>query len=331
MKPYRSAVIGCGLIGSRFAGDAGRIGVATHAGAYAGCGRTRLDALCDADGVALAEAGDRWSVEARYSDPVRLLAERQPEIVSICTPDPTHAPLLRQVLAVPGVRAVFAEKPLALDLAEARAVLALAEDKPLLVNYARRFATSHQALKARLEAGAIGRMVAVQGIYTKGLLHNGTHWLDLARWLVGEVAAVQAFDALHEGGADPTLDLRLQFASGATGTLTGLSARDYSIFEMDILGTAGRARLSDGGWSVELMTVAPSPRYTGYNTLGAPVAIEGGLRDLALRAVENLTAHLDDPRVPLACTGRDGLQVLLMAEAARHSLATGHYETVPAL
>lgn len=328
MKPYRAAVIGCGLIGSRAAADADRIGIYTHAGAYAAADRTTLCALGDRDPRTLAEAGERWQVGARYTDPAALLAEARPEIVSICTPDVTHAALLRQVFACESVRAVLAEKPLALSVTEARELLAGANAKPMLVNYSRRFTANHQALKQRIDAGALGRIVAVQGVYTKGLFHNGTHWLDLARWLVSEITHVQAFDALGEGTTDPTLDLRLRFDTGATATLTGLSHRNYSIFEMDLLGTAGRARLTESGWSIHLFRPGDSPHNAGYTVLGGPETVPGGMRDATLNAVRNLVAHLDDSSVPLVCTGADGLQVLVIAETARRSLTTHRVEAV---
>jgi predicted dehydrogenase len=326
MKTYRTAVIGCGLIGSRAAVDASRVGVYTHAGAYRACARTTLCALADSDPGMLDRAGERWQVPARYTDVDLLLAETRPEIVSICTPDATHAALLARVLACTSVRAVFAEKPLALSVAEARETLGRAGTKPVLVNYSRRFTANHQALKQQLAAGALGGIVAVQGVYTKGLFHNGTHWLDLARWLVGEITQVQAFDALGETSDDPTLDLRLGFANDASGVLTGVSHQHYSIFEMDLLGTAGRARLTDSGWSIHLFRPSASPHNSGYTVLGDPEPVTGGMRDATLNAVRNLVAHLDDASVPLACNGADGLQALLIAEAARRSLHTQRSE-----
>ncbi len=329
MQPYRAAVIGCGLIGSRFQSDAARIGIYTHAGAYEACPRTELVALCDGDPRALAEAGAQWNIPCLHDSVERLLAEVQPEIVSICTPDGNHAEMLTQVLSSPGVKAVVAEKPLALSADEARRALALARGRPVLVNYFRRFTDNHRALKASLVAGALGRIFKVQGVYTKGLFHNGTHWLDLARWLVGEITEVQAHDSLGESGPDPTLDLRLMFESGAVGTLAAMPHTAYSIFEMDILGEAGRARLVDGGWIIETSRPGPSPRYSGYTVLGEAARLPGDLRDATLKGVANLASHLDDARVPLACSGQDGLQSLVIAEAARRSLAQPRPIAVP--
>jgi len=59
------------------------------------------------------------------TDVAHLLAEQNPDIVSVCTPDATHADILYTVLKTTGVRAVLAEKPLALDVRQARDVFAL--------------------------------------------------------------------------------------------------------------------------------------------------------------------------------------------------------------
>ncbi len=329
MRRYRAAVVGCGLIGSRFQSDAARIGVYTHAGAYAACPRTELVALCDGDRPSLVEAGEQWKIARLHDSVDSLLAAERPEIVSICTPDANHAEMLAQVLAAPGVKAVVAEKPLALTATDARRVLALAEGRPVLVNYFRRFTSNHRALKAALVSGALGRILKVQGVYTNGLFHNGTHWLDLVRWLVGEISGVQAHDSLGEPGPDPTLDLRLTFDGGAVGTLAAMPHAAYSIFELDLLCEAGRARLVDGGWIIETSRPGPSPRYSGYTVLGEAARLPGDLRDATLQGVANLVQHLDDARVPLACSGQDGLQSLVIAEAARRSLAQRRPVAVP--
>ena len=117
---WRAAVIGCGKIGSEFADDSRVPGFYSHAGAYAECAATRLVAVCDSDPEKLERCGWLWQVEARYRDARRLLEEVRPDIISICTPDRTHAELLELALATPGVRAVLVEKPLATDLESAR-------------------------------------------------------------------------------------------------------------------------------------------------------------------------------------------------------------------
>ena len=253
-----------------------------------------------------------------------MLSEQQPDIVSVCTPDGTHYDVLRTVLAAPSVRGVLAEKPLALTREQAEEVVRLAQMRGvrLAVNYVRRYAESHRRLKAFLASGGIGEVQTVGGYYTKGLLHNGTHWFDLARFFVGEIARVWGRDVLREGGDDPTLDAFLEFESGAAAHLQACSASAYSVFEMDLLGTRGRVRVTDSGHVFQTYGVADSPRFSGYRELRPVDGLTGGLEDVLLNAVEDLARAVDEAAEPL-CSGADGVAALGVALAVRDSARSG--------
>lgn len=318
----RAALIGCGKIGVEFADEA-RVGVYSHVCAYAACPRTELVAVCDTDADKAERAAHRWNARS-YADPGRLLAETRPEIVSLCTPDDTHAALLDMILRADGVKAVLAEKPLALELADARRLVALARRRGirLAVNYSRRFAPGHRELAEQLRQGLIGEIRQVRGLYTKGTIHNGTHWFDWARMLVGEITAVRGFDTLGEGGEDPTLDARLEFALGAAGHLAALDHRDYSVFEIDLLGTRGRLRIFDSGHRYRLERVGDSPHYAGYRALLPDREEDAGLHDTLLHAVTDLVESIESGREP-ACTGEDAVKTLAVAQACRNSARRG--------
>jgi len=321
---YRAALIGCGKIGSEFADDPRIKGIYTHAGAYDACPSTRLVAVCDTSRDKAERCAARWNAEAAYTDPAAMLRECRPDIVSICSPDETHFDLLCTAIGSDGVRAVLVEKPLASNLKEARHAVRLAEAKgvKLAVNYSRRYSLGHQQLKERLANGEIGPLQAVGGYYTKGTRHNGSHWFDLARFLLGEVDEVWARDVRKEGGDDPTLDVFLSFRNGSAAFLHALDARAYSLFEMDIIGEAGRVRLYDSGHRMAVQSAGDSPCYSGYRTLLPPQDIPIDLEDTLLHAVEDLVASIEENRDPL-CSGEDGVAALAIAEAALRSARTG--------
>lgn len=316
----RVALIGCGKIGSEFAEDPLVSGIYTHAGAWQASDGTELVAVCDSNAERTRRCAERHGVANVFLDVDAMLAEIRPDVVSICTPDSSHADILGKVLRQPGVRAVLMEKPLALELDAARELVTLAERMGirLAVNYSRRYSAGHQELAQRLHAGEIGTIQCVSGYYTKGTLHNGTHWFDLARMLVGEVDAVRGFDRLGEKGGDPTLDVGLEFKCGSTGYLHGLDAGAYSLFEMDIVGTQGRVRIVDSGHVFEFSRNGDSPYYTGYRTLLAQGRESGRLEDTLLHAAQDLVASLNTNRRPL-CSGADALVALAIGIAARDS------------
>lgn len=321
---FRAALLGCGKIASEFADDPRLKGIYTHAGAYAAYPATELVAVCDLDAEKAQACARRWQVGAVYPDPVRLLAEAAPEIVSICTPDHTHAELLTLTLETPGVRAILAEKPVALEPVAARRIAQLAKERgvSVAVNYSRRYSPGHLHLREEIQAGRLGAIQTVNGYYSKGTLHNGSHWFDLARFLVGEVVAVGGYERLNEGGDDPTLDVFLRFANGASGFLHGLDATLFSLFEMDIVGTAGRVKIVDSGYWFDFSAVAESPYFSGYRTLVETGREAGMLDDVTLYAVEDLVACLESGAIP-RCSLDDGVKALEIGFAAREAARSG--------
>lgn len=323
----RTAVIGCGKIGSEFADDPRVKGIYSHAGAYAASSRARLVAVCDVDGARAQRCATRWSLPHAYTDVRQMLAQEQPDIVSVCTPDATHAEVLQAVIACGAARGILAEKPLAASANDAAALVAsaAAAGKKLAVNYIRRYAPGHCRVRDRLAGLEFGPVQSVCGLYSGGLIHNGSHWLDLVRWLVGDIAAVQAFAA---GDDRATPDLRIVFANGVQGFLQGCGRDgEYSAFELDIVCSEGRLRLVDSGHTIEIYRAGDNPHYSGYRALLPAGSESGGIANALSVAVEDLIDCVLENREP-RCTGEDGVAALRVAEAALASLQLGHAVSV---
>lgn len=317
---YRTALIGCGKIGSEFDDQPRTEGVYSHAGAYQACPDTSLVAVCDTDADKLLRCGRKWKVEKLYQNANSMLAEISPEIVSICTPDETHYDLLREALGTSGVRAILAEKPIATNPEQAESLTELAHERGVLlaVNYTRRYSDSYLELQQFLSAGKLGEILSVSGYYTKGIIHNGTHWLDLARFLIGEIVQVSAIGELTADD-DPTLTALIEFAGGAKGLLQGVNvAGNVSLFEMDILGTLGRVRITDSGHNISYYELSGNPHHSGYKSLAKVRQVEGGLSGSMLNAVQDLVHCLKEKREPRS-GGAGAARALRIACALRDS------------
>lgn len=316
--PLRGAVIGGGRIGAGFsttaAGD-----VLTHAAAYRTSARTELVAICDASAETADARAREWGVPG-FVDVAEMLRVTAPEIVSICTPDETHAAIAEVVLAAPSVRGVLLEKPLALTLEDgARTVaLAAARNVVLAVNYSRRWADGIRRTAELLRSDRLGAVRAVTGHYANGWLHNGTHWIDLARMLIGDLTAVRALRPLPSDVVDAPLDVELMFANGARGVVLGHAGVGLSFFEMDVICERGRVRLSRGADQIDVSELAPSPQYPTFVAHAAVESQSGGLGRSMLLAVEDVARCITDGAAP-ACTGTDALEALRVAHAARAS------------
>lgn len=323
---YSAALIGCGKIGSLFADDPLMKGdVFSHAEAYSVCAETELIAVMDTNEAALRQCGERWNVAKRYSSVVALLDEARPDIVSVATPTPTHYPVLVQLLHSENrPRAILAEKPLAPGLIQAERIVQLANQQGvmLVAMHMRRYANNMRNLRDFIRSGGIGEVRNVSGWLTKGTVHNGTHWFDLLRYLVGEVEWVHGIDSLHEGGDDPTLDVAMRLANGKLATMRSAEHANFTICEMDIMGTKGRAQIVDSSYRVDISTAVPSPRYTGYVELVPSSVDMGDRKNVMLHAVEDIVHCLNTGDAPQS-TGEDGVAALRIALAAHESARTG--------
>jgi len=319
-KPsYRAVVVGCGFIGGGLPGRF-NTGIHSHAQAYDQNPRTDLVGVCDINPRRLADARKRWNVKTSV-DPIGLCRQVKPDIVSLCTPDKTHFRLGMSILMRYSPRILFIEKPLAVKLTQAKKILRLARQRnvAIAVNYSRRYSSVVQKLKSNLDQGRYGKPRFIHMFYGKGLLHNGSHALDLMRYLIGEPRWVKAGASQGGLGADKTYDVDLVFRNGCRGKLTGFDERVATVFEMDLFTDKERIQFSLGGrvWTSSALARNKIVKgYAFYHPRKGHNGKESSLGDCLENAINNLVAFLDRKN-PLLCTGQDGYEVLSLINKIR--------------
>jgi myo-inositol 2-dehydrogenase/D-chiro-inositol 1-dehydrogenase len=233
--------------------------------AFLGVGRmgeTHLRNLLGISGVKVVvvadprrEAAERGralvGAEKALTDVEQAITQPGVDAVVIVTPTDTHARLLE--LAANAGKAVFSEKPIALDLAETTRVVKLIQDRGISVQlgFMRRFDPGYARAKQKIEAGDLGRIELFRALsrdtYPPSLeflvgsgglfLDMAVHDLDLARFLVGEVEEVQAWGTV-------LVDERFAKASDADTAVTFLK------FANGALGVAETSRHSNWGYDI---------------------------------------------------------------------------------
>jgi predicted dehydrogenase len=287
-RRHRAAVIGCGWIGAT-ADAPGQAEVLTHCHAYSSHPRLELAGVCDLDPEKARAAGARWGAPA-FADVEALLAEARPDVVAVSAATPAHAPLLLRLARAP-LKLVIAEKPLTPDVATSTAIVERyrAAGIPLVVNLVRRFDPAVADLEARLAAGALGEVLHATLRYTKGILHNGCHALDLANRLFGPCrrAKVLAGRVDHTPD-DPTLTAFLEHERCPAVLLLAGDERAYSLFELDVVATGGRVQLVECGLFRIDRPVEDDPLFPGYRRLAEGKPVATGLS----RAMAGLADHV---------------------------------------
>lgn len=242
----RTAVVGCGFMGRQ------------HAEAYRACPQSELVAVCDVD-PSRAEALAREVGARSYGSLDVMLAEARPELVSVVTPDAHHVePTLAALEA--GCH-VFVEKPIALELGDARRMLEAARraGRVLAQNFNRRFAHPYALARRYRDEGRLGDLsyaalrVAVPGgrppTTPYELVYDSlVHLLDLAACFGGEIAEVTcAMSDRRDGYAYHNVQVGLRFATGGVGSVVGSwdGTRLHPIELAEIQGTRGRVRVEN--------------------------------------------------------------------------------------
>ena len=304
-EPLRALVIGAGKIAAGYdAPDAKEI--LTHAHGFQSVPGFTLIGFVDRDLGQAERAAAKWGGKA-YKDIRVAFADGPIDVVSVATPDETHAAVLKE-LAAYSPRLIFCEKPLALNWADAQAIQDLYRTVPtkIQVNYLRRFVPEFRAVKQAIAAGSYGRFLTGSGFYVKGFLHNGSHMVDLLQYWLGEATGAQE---LTDSALDEERSVLLAFADGGLFTIQSLAGNPYWIFEMDLLFEHKRLRILDSGLSIQEYTLGENPVFPGTPEMQPQPICTTGLDRAMQFAMENIRDHLLLGE-PLLCPLNDALATL---------------------
>ncbi|WP_340109378.1 Gfo/Idh/MocA family oxidoreductase [Pikeienuella sp. HZG-20] len=200
-------------------------------------------------------------------DYAAMLADTEIDAVVLATPHSAHVAQIEQAAAAG--KHVYVEKPLALDADSAAAACRAAEavGVVLALGHNRRFLPAFRRLAAMVEAGELGQVLHIEGVFSGpsafrqsregwratpsespagGMTGKGVHITDLMIALagpVGEVMAESRRQVLDYGMDDTTL-MMLRFASGASGSLSTLTATPDD-WRLQVYGSRSWAEIRD--------------------------------------------------------------------------------------
>ncbi|MFF3501031.1 Gfo/Idh/MocA family protein [Streptomyces sp. NPDC003247] len=323
-----------GLIG------AGAVGV-LHADAAAATPGVRVTAVCDLDaGTARRVAGPLDAPV--FTDHRALIASGLVDAVVVNTPHALHTGIVTDAAGA-GLH-VLVEKPMATNAEDCALMEAACEAAGVLlvVGHIQHFLPPVAAAKAAVDAGAIGRILAVHdwratdyrpgsrpawffdpAVSGGGVFINiGTHCVDRLLWLTGSRAVAVTATAATRGGLPVETDVlaRLELADGTAGHITVTSALLPPRDELTLIGERGTLLVSRGVGT----RLHPDDG-------SAPVLLAAESEDdvpVAFR--DQLTAFAGAVRGerPCAVTAAYGRRVVRTVEAVYAACATGERQVL---
>ena len=242
---YRVGLIGAGTMGS------------VHAGHWKTVPGAELVGVLDPRTDAAKAAGPD------FSDWETLLSQAKPDIIDICTPTPFHREYVE--MAAAAGKAIFVEKPLSRTMTDCDAMIAAVDRAgvPVMSGHVLRYFPEYAAAKRMVDAGAVGKPVAIRTARMAGhpdlggrpnwyadpaqsgglVLDMILHDFDWLRWTFGPVIRVFAKglygQAQYFGKLDYAL-VTLRFESDAVAHVTGSWAHPGGFrTTLEIAGDAG--------------------------------------------------------------------------------------------
>ena len=336
-EPTRVGVIGTGI---------GRM----HLGAYAKTPHCRIAAICDVDKDRAEATAKEFGVERSYTDAGEMFKSGELDAVSVCTPNAYHAPLT--IAALEAGLHVLCEKPMAMNTAEARDMIAAAEKagKTLGIHFNHRQSPYVHAMRQYVESGDLGEIYfgrtfwhrrrgipARPGFVSKkqagggAMIDLGVHQLDQMLWIMGhpKIKSLSAqvytkfaqVDVPHlEMDVDDFSVAFVRFENGATLEMEISWASHHDTDEnrlLQVYGTDGGARRYLVGYTGGPQDLSIFRRRHGAMTeesVTSPAEVESVQADFvdAIRS----------GREPLA-TMRHGLVTMQILDALYESSRTG--------
>lgn len=262
MKEFKFGLVGCGRIAKRHSELLGNQAVEG----------ARLQAVCDIQPDRADKLAAPFGIRAYYSYE-EMLKDDELDVISILTPSGMHAE--HAIAAAKAGKHVVVEKPMALRLADADAMIAACDKARVKLFVVKQNRLNVPVVKAReaLDAGRFGKLVLGsvrvrwrrdQNYYNQdswrgtwaqdgGVLANqASHHVDLLEYFMGDVVSVhaRATRSLVDIEAEDTAIATLEFANGALGVVEATNAvrpRDLE-GSLSILGEGGSVVI--GGFAV---------------------------------------------------------------------------------
>ena len=270
MKKIKTAIVGTGFMGKVHAENVRRLGNVEIAAVVGSRPETAVK-FAESQGIPFAT-----------SNLEDVLKDREIIAVHICTPNVDHFPM--SLAAIEAGKAVLCEKPMTMDVAQARKLVDAAKQKNAVncVQHNLRYYPVLQQARQMIAHGELGDILIVQGTYSQDwLLYDtdwnwrldaksngklrvmgdiGSHWMDLIQHLTGlSITAVCAdLTIFHKTRKRP---------KGSVETFTGKKATagdsesfpiDTEDFGMVILHLGNKAR---GAFTVSQMSAGRKNRF----------------------------------------------------------------------
>lgn len=222
------------------------------------------------------EISQRKLFSSKYKAPVfstieKALLSVKPEIVVVANPTELHEEVIKKLVNIDSVKLIVCEKPLAQNLHVASTLVKLCSDanKRLVVNYMRRAIPKIRKYISRLNDG--GEKILVGGIvrYSGGLIHNGSHFIDL---MIASFGSMERFKVIRRkkiSNNDWLVDVAMFFSGASVYLLSNdfiIDNKGLIFHDIDLYSDVGRLIFRNGAREINYSEVGSDLVFDNVKT-----------------------------------------------------------------
>ncbi len=273
--------------------------ILSHAHALTMHSRFTLSGVTDIDRAQGEKEALRWKTEF-FADASEMLEKNKPDVVIIATPSYAHAELLQKV-ATTNPKLIICEKPVISSAEEGVQLRKYFAKKntQILINFPRRFDPVIQKERDLLIKGKYGRVISANAIYSNGILNNGSHIMDLARFFFGEVVSLKALDGVADhGNDDPSIAGYATFKRCPQFSLMTGDEREYSVSEFEIFAERKRLRFTDFFLTLRTQNIIADPVFKGFRGLGQQKEIKTQYSNSLMNMLDHAVSVIEGKETP---------------------------------
>jgi len=311
MKEYGVGIIGYGFIGR------------VHTYSYRNipfyyrdppC-KTKLIGVCTSRPETAQKAKEQGGFLFATTDYRELLERDDIQIINCCVPNYLHKEVV--IEALKAGKHVYCEKPLALNLQEAKEIYKVAENSGVKhhITFQYRFIPAVMRAKQLIDEGAIGEIFSIRGVHLHSscviqppkrayswkaeyekvgggvLVDLGSHLIDLTRYLLGEFKRVNGFVKNFTSPDKRTDDLAImnvEMENGAVGTLEAskMATGTNDDLRLEIHGKKGAIRIN-----------SMTPNWLEFYDNTEPDAPIGGAK--GFKKIDTVQKYPEPPGIPM--------------------------------
>lgn len=311
---YKAAVIGLGNIGFKFDLDNKRKGTWSHAAAYERSEKTELAAAVEINAANAELFRKNYNNIPVFKSIKQMMDNVTIDIVSISTTTETHYPILKELVQYP-LKAIFCEKPLSLNQDEAMEMVSLCSKANIImaVNHTRRWEGNFLLARQMIQEGKLGGIRAVSVFYPDQIFNVGTHLFDAINMLIDRKPRYVSGIGRDLAVSDPGISGWILFEDDILCTVNALGKREDLVFELDIIGSAGRLNILENGQKLAYHIFSESSHYSGYRELTVGKTETPPEKDRFVAAIDDIIAVLEGAKDRVNCTGMDGCLAMTLA------------------